>query len=103
MAKEQYAELMREFTYALEAKDMEKILSFCTEDIRFVTPFGTFEGKGEVSDLLEWMSGNIQSVKYTETGTGIIVQGDKAAYEHTLTGKYEGEEIEVDDMHIPVQ
>ncbi len=95
MAQKQYAELMREFVNSIEAENIENILSYCTEDIRFVTPFGTFEGKEEVKRLFEWMSGNVQNMEYTETGAGIIVQGDKAAYEHTLTGEYEGEEIEV--------
>lgn len=95
MAEEKYAELMRELISSLEAKDIEKALSLCTEDVRFVTPFGTFEGKKEVRRLLEWMSGNVQDMNYTETGAGIIVQGDKAAYEHTLTGKYDGEEVQL--------
>ncbi len=95
MSTEKNLELMREFVDSIEEEDIEETLSFCTEDIRFVTPFGTFEGKEEVRRLLKWLSGNLQDMEYTETGAGIFGEGDKAAYEHTLTGKYDGEEIEV--------
>ncbi len=94
MSKEKHAELMRQFVRFIEENDIEKSLSFCTDDIRLVNPFGTFEGKEEVRRYFEWMSDNIQDMEYTETGGGMLVEGDKAAYEHTLTGEYEGEEVE---------
>jgi len=94
MPDEKYAEMMKEFVKSLEANDIEKALSFCTEDITFVSPYGTYVGKEKVRLYLVWMLDTLQNMKFTETGVGILVKRDKAVYEHIITGKHEGSELE---------
>ncbi len=36
----------------------------------------------------------MKDMKVTETGNGIIVQGDKAFFEHVLSGTYQGKKFE---------
>jgi len=94
MSDEKYAEIMREFVRSMERNDIDKALSFCTEDITFVSPYGTFKGKEKVRLYLIWMLNTLKEMKFTETGVGILVKGDKAVYEHIITGKYDGSELE---------
>ncbi len=94
MSDEKYAEMMKEFVKSLEASDIEKALSFCTEDITFVSPYGTYEGKEKVRLYLIWMLDTLKDIKFSETGVGILVKGDKAVYEHTIKGKHDGIDLE---------
>jgi len=94
MSDEKYAEMMREFVGSLEAGDIDKALSCCTEDITFVSPYGTFKGKEKVRLYLLWMLDTLQYMKFTETGVGILVKGNKAVYEHIITGKHQASELE---------
>jgi uncharacterized protein YaiE (UPF0345 family) len=36
----------------------------------------------------------MEDSSFTETGIGILVQGDQAVFEHALSGTYEGEKVE---------
>ena len=94
MTDEKHAEMMKEFVKSLEASDIEKALSFCTEYITFVNPYGTYEGKEKVRLYLVWMLDTLKDITFTETGVGILVKGDKAVYEHIIKGKHDGSELE---------
>ncbi len=87
------ADIMREFVQCFETKDIEKALSFCTDDIVWETPLGTFKGKEEVIRYLKWNEKTIKDGKFTESGIGILVQGDKAFFEHKFTGIIQGENV----------
>ena len=95
MAEEKIASIMRDFVGAMAKGDVEKMLSFLTEDAAWVNPNGTFKGKEELRRYLTWMAQTMQDAMITETGNGIIVQGNKAFFEHVIAGtmngmKYEG-------------
>ena len=92
MTNEAIANIMRDFVKALEEGDIEKTLSLFTEDAVWVVPIGTFKGKDELRRYLSAES--MQGMKVTETGNGIIVQGNKAFFEHVIAGTVRGRKIE---------
>ncbi len=91
MSEDKKAEIMREFVKAFESNDFDKLATLCTDDIVFEMPLGTFHGKEELKRYFNWMAENIKDYKITETGNGILVQGDKAFFEHTMAGTMQGE------------
>ena len=95
MAEEKIPKIMRDFVGAMAKGDVEKALSFLSKDAVWVNPNGTLKGKEEIKRYLTWMAQTMPDSKITETGNGIIAQGNKAFYEHVLSGtmngmKYEG-------------
>jgi ketosteroid isomerase-like protein len=94
MPEEKIAGIMREFVKAMAAGEVEKALSYLTDDAVWVTPYGTYEGKEANKGVLAAMSRNMKDEKVTETGNGIIVQGEKAFFEHVLSGTYQGQKFE---------
>ncbi|OGO29862.1 MAG: hypothetical protein A2Z29_05515 [Chloroflexi bacterium RBG_16_56_11] len=95
MAEEKIAGIMREFVKAMAAGDAEKTISYLTEDAVSVTPYGTYKGKEAIKKNVVAMSTNMKDMKVTETGNGIIVQGDKAFFEHVLSGTFQGKKFEM--------
>jgi ketosteroid isomerase-like protein len=94
MADEKFASLMRDFVKTLGEGDVEKLLSFLTEDAVWVNPNGTFKGKKELRRYLTVFSQSMRDVTVTECGNGIIVQGNKAFFEHVIAGTIEGKRAE---------
>ena len=95
MAKEDIAKTMRDFVQTMAKGDVEKTLSFFTEDGVFVTPNGTFKGKDEARRALSAEAESMQDMTVTETGNGIIVEGNKAFFEHIIAGTVQGRRAEV--------
>jgi len=94
MSEDKKAEMMREFGKTFESNDFNKLDSLCADDVVMSTPMGTFNGKEELKLYLNWMADNIKDFKSTEAGNGILVQGDKAFFEHTFSGVMQGEKAE---------
>jgi uncharacterized protein (TIGR02246 family) len=82
--------LMRAFIKAQEEGDVEKTLSFFTEDAEYVTPMGTFKGQDELRHYFAHTAQTIPDLKITPTGIDIVVDGNKATYEHVIAGTYKG-------------
>ena len=91
---EEKASIMRGFVKAMAAGDPGKAVSYLTDDAVFVTPFGPYKGKEAIKGNLAAMAKNMKDMKVTETGNGIIVQGDKAFFEHILSGTLQGKKFE---------
>jgi protein involved in ribonucleotide reduction len=89
---------MREFAKEMAAGNADKAITYLTEDMVWVTPYGTYKGKGEAKQVLAAMARNMKNMKFTETGNGIIVQGDKAFFEHVLSGTFQGNKYEMLSM-----
>jgi len=94
MAEEKIAGIMRDFVKAMGKGDVEKMLSFLTEDAVWANPNGTFKGKEELRRYLTAMSESMKDITVTECGNGIIVQGNKAFFEHVIGGTIEGRRAE---------
>ncbi len=95
MSEENKAAAMREFVAALSANDSEKAASLCTDDVVWVNPFGTFKGKEGLKRYFDWTAQTTRDFKVSETGNGILVQGDKAFFEHTVSGVIQGEKYNI--------
>jgi ketosteroid isomerase-like protein len=95
MPEEKIVSILRDCFGALEKGDVEKGLSFWAEDGVWITPAGTFKGKEELKRLLRWHADYMKDIKITETGNGIIAQGDKAFVEHNIAGTFQGVRVEV--------
>lgn len=94
MPEEKIASLMRDFVKTLEKRDVEKAFSYFTEDGGWTTPDGTFKGKEQLRRYLTHATQSIRDMTITETGNGIIVQGNKAFYEHVIAGTIEGKRVQ---------
>jgi ketosteroid isomerase-like protein len=92
---EDKASIMRECAKSLEAGDVEKSMSLFTDDAVYETPYGPYRGKEAIRKLITAMARNMKGMKITESGNGIIVQGDKAFFEHVLSGTYQGKKYEM--------
>ena len=95
VAKEELASVMRDFVQAMAKGDVDKTLSFCTEDAVWVYPNGTFKGKDELRRYLSAEAESMQDMTVTETGNGIIVEGNKAFFEHVIAATVQGRRAEV--------
>ncbi len=97
MSEEKIESVIRGWREALEAKDVEKALSFVAEDAVWNADEGTFKGKQEWKRYLTWMAnGEIVESKFKDTGIGVMVKGDKAVSQYNLVGKTkDGSKFEV--------
>jgi len=87
--------MMRDFVKAVEGKDVEKALSFLADDADYITPEGTFKGKGELRRYLTWVIQSSPDQKILDAGIGIMVKGGKGVYEHNVVATYKGMKYEV--------
>jgi uncharacterized protein (TIGR02246 family) len=94
MNDEKIASIMRDLIKSLETGDVEKTLSLFAEDGVLVNPDGTFKGKEELRRYLANSAQSMRDMTVTETGNKIIVQGNKAFYEHVIAATIEGKRAE---------
>jgi hypothetical protein len=95
MADEKMVGIMREFVKAMAAGDGDKVVSYVTDDAVSVTPYGTLKGKEAIKQNIAAMAKNMKNMSVTETGNGIIIHGDKAFFEHILSGTFQGLKFEM--------
>lgn len=88
MSDEKIESIIRDFVETIMKRDVEKTLSFLTEDVVWVQPEGTFKGKDEVKRLLTWLPRSFwySQLKVRDAGVGILVKGNKAVYEQIIEG-----------------
>ena len=86
---EDKATLMRDFVNAMVVgEEMDKFMTRFTDDAVFTHPLGTFKGKDAIKNHMIAMARNVQDLKILESGNGIIVQGDKAFFEHIVSWNF---------------
>lgn len=90
MANEKIETIIHDFIEASVKGDIEKALSFFAEDATYVTPWGTFKGKNEIRRFLTWNAQTVTDFTVTDSGIGIMVQKNKAVYEHIVGATMEG-------------
>jgi predicted SnoaL-like aldol condensation-catalyzing enzyme len=100
MSEKKIEGIMRGFVKAIEEKNVEKALSFLTDDADYVTSEGTFKGKEELRRYLTWGTQTTPNQKVRDTGIGIMVKGNKAVFEHIAEGTYEGTKYEALTMCV---
>jgi uncharacterized protein (TIGR02246 family) len=92
------ASIMREFVKAMAAGDVEKTIAYFTDDAVVTNPYGTYKGRDDIKVHMAAMFRNLKDMKVTEAGNGIIVQGDKAFFEHVISGTFQGKKWEMLSM-----
>jgi uncharacterized protein (TIGR02246 family) len=95
MTDEKIVGIMRDWFEAWSAGDAEKLAACFNDDAVWTDPYGTYQGKGAIRAKLTAMCRNFKDMQITETGNGVMVQGDKAFVEHVLSGVYLGKKFEM--------
>ncbi len=94
ISAERMESIMRGFIDAIGEADVDKALTFLTDDVTWVNPIGTFEGHDEVRRYLAWTAETIPDFEVIPTGVDIVTTGDRAVYEHLMKGTIQGEKAE---------
>ena len=90
MTDEQMKTAIRGFLQASTAGDVDKALSFLAADAVYTDPNGTFKGTAELKYFWTEFNKKFKDGKATETGIGIIIQGNIGIIEHILSGTMRG-------------
>ncbi len=93
MAENKKESAIRDYVNALEKKDVDKALTFFTDDATWTNSEGVFKGKEEIKNYTIWMLNSLTDLTFTDDGIGIIVEGNKAVYQHIFEGLNEGNRI----------
>jgi ketosteroid isomerase-like protein len=94
MTDQQIKDAIRGFLKSSTVGDVKGTLSFFTDDAVWISPQGTFKGTAQIEKLFTWMNRMNKENKVTETGIGILTQGDTGVIEHKLSGIYNGKKWE---------
>jgi ketosteroid isomerase-like protein len=100
MSEQQMMDTVRSFLKSIEGGEVNKSLSFLTDDVVWIVPQGTFKGSAEVQRYLTWIKQTTKDYEARETGIGILVQGNTVIIEHNLAGTYNGKRWEIPAMCI---
>lgn len=95
MAKNKKESAIRDYVDALEKKDIDRALTFFTDDAVWINSEGTFTGMDEIRNYTIWMLGALSGLTFTDNGIGILVNDNKAVYQHIFEGLNEGTKIKV--------
>jgi len=98
MAEKEIENIIRNLIDSLEKKDIDKTLSFFTDDAAWFTAQGTFKGREEIRRYVTWMVNTLKDLKFTFDGVGILIQGEKAVAQSTFDALYNGIKIKVGNV-----
>lgn len=88
--------IIRDMFDAFAKNDVEKTLSYFTEDAVWVALEGTFKGREELRRFLTLGVRTIPEKKQRDAGIGIVVKGNKAVWEYVFEGvTFDGRRYEV--------
>jgi ketosteroid isomerase-like protein len=82
--------VVRGFAEALESGDLERTLGHFTSDAVYSNPSGEFKGTEEIRRYLRWMFETNSDLKIKTVGIGVLAAGNRAAFEHTVGGTFQG-------------
>jgi ketosteroid isomerase-like protein len=100
MTEEQVKEAIRGFLKAMAAGDVKQAVSFMATDVIWTEPNGVHKGQAEVGTYVEKIKKIVQEYQVTETGIGIVVQGNTGIIEHNLAGVTDGKKWGIPAMCI---
>ncbi len=93
MFGKQKTEIMRDFVDAFANNDLEKVKALCKDDFVWLTPMKKINGLNELESYFQWIADTVEGCKVTETGVGMMVKDDTALFEHTISGRMQGEDV----------
>jgi ketosteroid isomerase-like protein len=100
MTDQEIKDAIRGFLKAWTAGDTKQALSFFAADAVLISPFGTSRGISQIEKNITWVNKITKDYKITETGIGIITQGDTGVIEHKISGISNGKKWESPAMCI---
>ena len=100
MTDQEIKEAIRGFLKAWTAGDTKQALSFFAADAVLISPFGTSRGISQIEKNITWVNKMTKDYKITETGIGIITQGDTGVIDHKISGVSNGKKWELPAMCI---
>jgi len=98
MSEQEMENTIRDFVDALEKKDVERALSFFTDDAIWFTTQGIFKGKEQIKKYGDWLADSLTDIKFSDDGIGLIVKDNKAVYQTTYDAKYKGIKMRVGNV-----
>ena len=98
MAENKKEKAIRDYVDALEKKDVDRALTFFTNDATWTNSEGTFNGTEEIRNYTLWMMKALTDLTFTDDGVGIIVEGNKAVYQHIFEGTNNGAKIKASSI-----
>jgi len=87
-------EVIKGYSAAYEARDVQAMLAFFAEDADVTAGPGTFHGKEAVKQFLTWDVGLSPTVKIRAVGAGTVVSRNVAVSERVIEATYEGIQYE---------
>ena len=90
MTEQQIKDTIRGYIKSWTAGDLKQALLFFAADAVWTNPNGIFKGTAQIEKYLNWVNNLVKDYKITEIGIGIVVQENKAAIEHYLSGTING-------------
>ncbi len=100
MDEQQIKDAISSFHKAWTAGDTKQAVTFFADDAVWVTPQGTFKGISQIEKNAAWVNKIVKNYAITRKGIDIIVQGDAAVVEHSLSGTTNGMKWEVPAVSI---
>ncbi len=98
MAENKKESAIRDYVDALEKKDVDRSLTFFTDDATWTNTEGVFKGKEEIRKYTIWMLESLADLTFTDNGVGIMVDRNKAVYQNIFEGTNEGNRIKVNSI-----
>jgi ketosteroid isomerase-like protein len=84
VSEEKLEGIVRSFVEAFVKKDVEKMMTFFTEDAVWVAPEGEFKGVNEVRRYLTWYSPEDFRMNLVGSGVGVSVKGNVAVFQYMI-------------------
>lgn len=95
MTEKKFEVMIRDYVDALEKNDVDRALSFFTNDAVWSNPKGVYTGTKELTEYLTWLFKTLSDMKFVDDGVGVIVQENKGIYQHILECTIRGSKIKV--------
>lgn len=90
MTDEQMKNAISGTLQAMTAGEIDEALSYFAADAVYMDPFGTFTGTAELKRYFTAVNKTFKESKITETGMGILIQGNIGFSEHIISATMRG-------------
>ncbi len=92
--------LIESYISSFEEKNVEKILSYFTDDASWIAPQYNIKGKNEIEGYVLWLFENIEDINFIPDGIGIMINEDKAVCQNIFKAKIGETRVKIPTMFI---
>jgi len=92
--------LIESYISSFEEKNVEKILSYFTDDASWIAPQYKIKGKNEIEGYVLWLFENIEDINFIPDGIGIMINEDKAVCQNIFKAKIGETRVKIPTMFI---